>query len=151
MNTDELDAVEARVIEDLHRRDWIIEKESHKEYGRVLAAAMKHHFSSILENLYLNRLDEASEVAPGSKGWVALGSILVPVKQDVEMFKWVIGTDDSPIGLDDAGHLYVSNDRALEILRNDRDALRGRLSSAYGIIAFLALVLVALVAARCAQ
>ena len=89
MTNDVLDPVEAQVIEDLHRRNWIIEKESHKEYGRVLAAATKQQFGSILEKTYLN-LDEATRITHSDKRWVALGSLLVPVKQDVEIFKWVI-------------------------------------------------------------
>ena len=141
MKTDELHPAEAQVIEDLHRRDWIIEKESHKDYGHILAAARKQQFSAILENAFLKRLDEATHINEGDSGWIGLHTLLVPVQQDVEMFKWIVGSDDAPIGIDDNGRLYVSTGRALDIFRGDRDKLKRRLSSAHVIIAFLVVLL----------
>lgn len=145
MSSNGLDPVEANLVENLHRCDWIIENESTKEYGRIFAAAKKQHFGSILEDTFLHRLDEAKRIQRAEDGWIAISTLLVPVQQDLDIFKWIIGLDDSEIAIDDGGRFYVTTDCAINILRSDRDILKGRISKIYGLVVLLVLFLVAAV------
>jgi len=106
---DELHPVDRSALERLHRSQWIAQHDKHAEYGRVLNAWMKARGDGIMQDWYLARIDSARRLDAVSNEWARLDLLFAPVRDDLEIFRHVVGLEADQVALDRHGYWYVSS------------------------------------------